>query len=190
MIASPSLTATSDLAAGLVPCDSLDLIPWIVLSVLVGVSIGAWLIRRIRAETFRRVCMSFDAWIVAFGLSALLRELHIVDGPASFLVLLVVIVIDAVLYQFFGAQSDARGFSRANQSERKASGERAIQAQGFSRASNSGRKASAERPGLIGRARPHRRPPQLTREQYQLSSHLPDDCTLNDAMFQVRGTGE
>jgi uncharacterized membrane protein YfcA len=101
-LAESSLTATSYLAAGLVTENSLGLIPWIVPSVLVGVPIGAWLIRRVRAETFRRVCMSFDAWVVAFGLSALLRELHIIESPAAFLVLLAVIVIDVVLlYRFF-----------------------------------------------------------------------------------------
>ena len=45
--------------------------------------LGAWLIRRIDAETFRRLCMSFDAWVVGFGLSTLLRALHIVEGPAA-----------------------------------------------------------------------------------------------------------
>jgi len=105
-LAESSLTATSYLAAGLVTPDSLGLIPWIVPSVLVGVPIGAWLIRRIRAETFRRVCMSFDAWVVAFGLSALLRELHIVDSAAAFLVWLAVIVVDAaMLYRFFTART-------------------------------------------------------------------------------------
>jgi uncharacterized protein len=73
-LAESSLTATSYLAAGLVTPDSLGLIPWIIPSVIVGVPVGAWLIRRVRAETFRRVCMSFDAWVVAFGISALLRE--------------------------------------------------------------------------------------------------------------------
>jgi hypothetical protein len=108
-LAESSLTATSYLAAGLVTEDSLRLIPWIVPSVIVGVPIGVWLIRRIRAETFRRVCMSFDAWVVAFGLSALLRELHIVDGPAAFLVLLAVIVIDVVLlYRFLAPLRSAR----------------------------------------------------------------------------------
>jgi hypothetical protein len=107
-LAESSMTATSYLAAGLVTSDSLGLIPWIVPSVLVGVPIGAWLIRRIRAETFRRVCMSFDAWVVAFGLSALLRELHIVDSPASFLVLLAVIVIDVwLLRRFFAASRES-----------------------------------------------------------------------------------
>jgi uncharacterized membrane protein YfcA len=96
-----SLTAVSYSAAGLVSRESLGLIPWIVPSVLVGVPIGAWLIQHVRAETFRRVCMSFDAWVVAFGLSTLLRELHVVNGASAFLVVPAVIAIDVWLYRFF-----------------------------------------------------------------------------------------
>jgi len=99
-----SLTAASYSVAGLVTRESLALIPWIVPGVVVGVPLGAWLIRRVRAETFRRVCMSFDAWVVAFGLSTLLRELHIVDSAARFLVLLAVIAIDAWLLARFVAR--------------------------------------------------------------------------------------
>jgi uncharacterized membrane protein YfcA len=102
-----SLTAASYSAAGLVTRESLALIPWIVPGVLVGVPLGARLIRRVRAETFRRVCMSFDAWVVAFGLSTLLRELHIVDSAARFLVLLAVIAIDAWLLARFFARGRA-----------------------------------------------------------------------------------
>jgi hypothetical protein len=35
--------------------------------------------------------MSFDAWVVGFGISALLRELHFVDSPAAYLVLAAVL---------------------------------------------------------------------------------------------------
>jgi uncharacterized protein len=108
-IAESSLTAVSYSAAGLVTSESVALIPWIAPSVIVGVPIGAWLIRRVEAETFRRVCMSFDAWIVAYGLSALLREMRIVESAAAFLVLVVVAVIDAwLLYRFFLARESAR----------------------------------------------------------------------------------
>jgi uncharacterized membrane protein YfcA len=100
-LAESSLTATSYLGAGLVTPESLALIPWIVPSVLVGVPIGAWLIRRFRPETFRRVCLSFDAWVVGFGLSALLRELHVIESPASFLFLFAVVVVDAVMLRRF-----------------------------------------------------------------------------------------
>jgi hypothetical protein len=71
-------------------------------SILIGVPIGTWLIRRIRHETFRRVCMSFDAWVVAFGISTLLRQLSLMPGWSAYWVLIVVVVIDAVLlYAFF-----------------------------------------------------------------------------------------
>jgi len=60
------------------------------------------LIRHVRSETFRRICMSFDAWIVAFGISALLRDLGIVDSAAAYLVLAAVALLDAwLLYRFF-----------------------------------------------------------------------------------------
>jgi hypothetical protein len=52
--------------------------------------------------------MSFDAWIVAFGLSKLLKDLHLVDGAAAYLVLAGVIVLDAwLLYRFFAVHAAA-----------------------------------------------------------------------------------
>ena len=104
-LAESSLTAVSYTTAGLVSSSSLTLALTIVPSVALGVPIGAWVIRHVRAETFRRVCMSFDAWVVAFGISTLLRELHLVEGPEAFLVLAAVIAFDAwLLYRFFTAQ--------------------------------------------------------------------------------------
>ena len=75
----------------------------------IGVPIGAFLIRHVRAETFRRVCMSFDAWIVAFGISTVLRELRIVESQAAYLVIAAVTILDAwLLYRFFsGRQADS-----------------------------------------------------------------------------------
>jgi uncharacterized membrane protein YfcA len=107
-IAESTLTAGSYAAAGFLTRDTLGLIRWIVPSVAVGVPIGAWLIRRLDAETFRRVCMSFDAWIVGFGLSTLLRELRIVESAAAFLVLGAVGAIDLLLLYRFFMQRSAR----------------------------------------------------------------------------------
>ena len=91
--------------AGLFTLTSVTLSASIVPSLLIGVPIGAWLIRRVDAEVFRRTCMSFDAWIVGFGISTLLQALNIINGPAAFLVLGVVGLIDALLlYRFFTVQ--------------------------------------------------------------------------------------
>jgi len=101
-LAESSFTAVAYLAAGLFTGGSIALIPQILPSVFVGVPIGARLIRRMPAETFRRLCMSFDAWVVSFGVSTVLRDIHIVDGPAAYLFLLAVTLIDAwLLYRFF-----------------------------------------------------------------------------------------
>jgi uncharacterized membrane protein YfcA len=103
-LAESSMTAVAYLWAGLFVRQSFALVPWIVPSVAIGVPIGAFLIRRMRAETFRRICMSFDAWVVAFGLSRLVRDLGFVAGNAGYLILLGVILLDAwLLYRFFHA---------------------------------------------------------------------------------------
>jgi uncharacterized membrane protein YfcA len=104
-LAESSMTAISYWYFGLFTAPSFALVPWIVPSVAIGVPIGAQLIRRMRAETFRRICMSFDAWIVGFGLSKLLKDLKIVPDARAYLLLAAVIVVDAwLLYRFFGHQ--------------------------------------------------------------------------------------
>jgi hypothetical protein len=101
-LAESTFTALAYLTAGLIGTPSLQLIPQILPSVLIGVPIGAFVIQRMRAETFRRICMSFDAWIVAFGVSSVLRDVKIVEGPRAFLFLAVVMIIDAwLLWRFF-----------------------------------------------------------------------------------------
>lgn len=101
-LAESSMTAIAYLSASLFSAQSLGLIPWIVPSVAIGVPVGARLIKRLRAETFRRVCMSFDAWVVAFGLSKLLHDLRLIDLAAAAALLLAVILFDCwLLYRFF-----------------------------------------------------------------------------------------
>jgi uncharacterized membrane protein YfcA len=101
-LAEASFTAIAYWYAGLFTRQALALVPAIVPGLLVGVPLGVWLIKRIDAETFRRICMSFDAWVVGFGISTLLRVLHIVDGPAAYGVLATVASIDTfLLYRFF-----------------------------------------------------------------------------------------
>jgi uncharacterized protein len=111
-LAESSLTAVAYLWAGLFTAPSFGLVPWIVPSVLLGVPIGAQIIQRMRPETFRRICMSFDAWVVAFGLSKLLHDLRLIAGTQAYLVLLAVIVLDAwLLYRFFSS-AENQGVSR------------------------------------------------------------------------------
>jgi uncharacterized membrane protein YfcA len=104
-LAESSFTAVAYLGAGLYNAESLGLIPFIVPSIAIGVPIGAQIIQRIRPETFRRICMSFDAWIVGFGLSSLLKELRLVESNLAYLVLVGVGILDTwLLYRFFAVQ--------------------------------------------------------------------------------------
>jgi hypothetical protein len=99
-----SLTATAYYYAGLYTAESFGLVPYIVPSILIGVPAGALIIQRVRPETFRRVCMSFDAWVVAFGLSTLVNDLGLVPAPSSYGILVAVALLDAwLLVRFFAA---------------------------------------------------------------------------------------
>ena len=107
-LAESSMTAAAYAYAGLFTPTSFALIPWIVPSIMIGVPIGGFLIRQVDAETFRRICMSFDAWVVGFGLSKLLQELRLVQGPPAYIVLGVAGALDTwLLLRFFSAESRA-----------------------------------------------------------------------------------
>jgi hypothetical protein len=104
-IAESGLTLVAYIAAGFVVRDSIALVPQIVPAVAIGVPIGAVLIRRIEAETFRRICMSFDAWIVAFGIATLIRDLRIAPIVVAYIIVAAVVAVDAwLLYRFFRRQ--------------------------------------------------------------------------------------
>jgi len=80
----------------------------IVPSVAIGVPIGAYLIRRVNAETFRRICMSFDVWVVGFGLSRVLTELGFLSSPMAYSFWLAVILLDGYLmYGYFSGMRRA-----------------------------------------------------------------------------------
>jgi hypothetical protein len=74
-------------------------------TVAVGIPLGAYFIRRMDAETFRRICMSFDAWVVGFGPSRVLIDLGLMESPWAYGVMAIAILIDAyLLYIFFIVQ--------------------------------------------------------------------------------------
>jgi uncharacterized membrane protein YfcA len=105
-VAESALTAALYARAGLFTPTSMSLLAAIVPSVIVGVPIGAFLIRHVREESFRRVCMTFDAAIVSLGVSVLLRALHVVDSSAAYAPFVAVVLFDVfVLYRFFRTQS-------------------------------------------------------------------------------------
>lgn len=100
-VAESGLTALAYYQLGLFTAEAMQVGSWIVPSVLVGIPLGAWAIRRLDAETFRRVCMSFDVWVVGFGLSRILITLKLAQSPAAYAAMAVAGAIDLVLLYFF-----------------------------------------------------------------------------------------
>ncbi len=82
-VAESTLTAVAYYFLGLYSVASAQLLPYIVPSVLVGIPLGTYLISRMDPEVFRRLCMSFDAVVVGFGMSRVLVELKLVPSVQS-----------------------------------------------------------------------------------------------------------
>ncbi len=102
-LAESTFTATAYYFAGMFVTESVGLFPYILPSLVVGIPLGVRIIRHVRPETFRRVCMSFDAWVVGYGISTLLQQLALVEGAPAFSVLTTAGLVDAwLLYRFFG----------------------------------------------------------------------------------------
>jgi uncharacterized membrane protein YfcA len=113
-VAESSVTAILYYQLGLFIAESENILLVFIPSALVGVPLGAYLIRRLDAETFRRICMSFDAWIVGFGLSRVLIELNLMETPWAYSVMAVTILIDIyLLYIFFRKKSGVRATTSA-----------------------------------------------------------------------------
>jgi len=105
-LAESTFTAVAYYFAGMFSTESAALLPYILPSLAIGIPLGVRIIRQVRPETFRRVCMSFDAWVVGYGISTLLRQLHLIESNAAFSVLAAVGVIDIwLLYRFFRHQT-------------------------------------------------------------------------------------
>ncbi|WP_407151261.1 sulfite exporter TauE/SafE family protein [Bradyrhizobium sp. ORS 86] len=101
-----SVTAIVYYKLGLFVSESASLLYVFVPSVVLGIPAGSYIIRRIDAETFRRICMSFDAWVVGFGLSRVLIELKLMESPWAYSVMAATMLIDlCLLYTFFMAHA-------------------------------------------------------------------------------------
>jgi hypothetical protein len=100
------LTALVYYALGMYMPASVGLIPLMLPGVLIGIPLGAVLVHRMGSETFRRICMSFDAWVVGFGLSWIVEKLGLIQSPASYSIWLGAGVLDGyLLYRYFAARS-------------------------------------------------------------------------------------
>jgi hypothetical protein len=86
---------------GLLTRESAGILPWIAPGVLIGFPVGHLLVEKIGVETFRRICMSFDAYLVSFGLARTLTSAGVAPATA-YLVMIVTAIIDVrLLWGYF-----------------------------------------------------------------------------------------
>ena len=100
-VAESSVTALVYYQLGLFITESANLLLVFIPCVLVGIPLGAYFMRHVDSETFRRICMSFDAWVVGFGLSRVLIELDLMASPWAYGVMAVTMLIDVYLLVVF-----------------------------------------------------------------------------------------
>jgi len=108
-VAESVLTAIAYYHLGLYAVESQNIFWAIVPSVLIGIPLGAYVIRKLDAETFRRVCMSFDVWVVGFGLSRVLIDLKVMQGSLAYSVMAAAVLLDLyLLLNYFKCISTTR----------------------------------------------------------------------------------
>ncbi|MEO8551461.1 MAG: sulfite exporter TauE/SafE family protein [Kofleriaceae bacterium] len=96
-----TLTLVAYLWLGTLSRESAVLVGYLAPGVLIGLPFGFFLIRKLNAETFRRICMSFDGWLVAFGLARVVSKLELMPTLWAFQFLSATAIIDAVLLRRF-----------------------------------------------------------------------------------------
>ena len=94
-----ALTAVVYGVLGLYSSASVKLVVPLAPAVLIGLPLGAYLIRYMNSETFRRVCMSFDAWVVGFGLARSIIGLKLLGPHGAYAIWAAVILFDLYLLQ-------------------------------------------------------------------------------------------
>ena len=101
-IAESYFTCVSYYLLGLFTTNSISLFKVISPPVLIGIPVGMFIVTKVAVETFRRVCMAFDAGIVGYGLSATLPTLFGINWAVGDLLFVAVLFLDVrLLYRFF-----------------------------------------------------------------------------------------
>ncbi len=100
---------TEFLGAKLISAPSIELIPFLIVPILIGIPLGTWLLGRVSRDVFTRFVMAMDGLVVSFGLSQVLLKLKWVVSAVSDLIFgaiaTVVVALAAYsLYRLPGAQ--------------------------------------------------------------------------------------
>jgi hypothetical protein len=96
---------------GLFTATTLQLFTWVAPPVLIGIPLGMFVVKHVQVETFRRICMSFDSWIVGYGLAVVLGNLFGLLNLGYAIWALIIGIDAALLYKFFRSKRFKAKFS-------------------------------------------------------------------------------
>ena len=100
-----TLTFISYTLLGIFTPDVLVTVAYVAPIIVVFTLIGHYLVRVLPREDFRRLTMSFDAWIVGYGLSNVLSKMRPLPDPYNYMPLIMIVTIDSLLlYRYFTVQ--------------------------------------------------------------------------------------
>ena len=86
---------------GIFNAESLKLFAWIAPGVIVSMSLGAFLLGKLDPSVFRRLCISVDVWIIAFGLTRSILVYKWLPSFICYFVFLFLVFFDGVvLFRF------------------------------------------------------------------------------------------
>lgn len=83
-VAESSFTVVTYMSLGLFSSAAINLIPFFVVPVLVGVPLGVFALRKMRPGIFRQLVMTADGIFVSFGLSKVLQTLSYISPAQSY----------------------------------------------------------------------------------------------------------
>ena len=101
------LTAIVYLYFGFFNFESLEVLKIIIPCALIGVPLGSFVIGKLKSDNFRRVCISLDCWLIAFGLYKILEANHFTTKVLNIIICLTIVLTDAVSAYFHISQRRA-----------------------------------------------------------------------------------
>jgi len=100
-IVESAATITAYSLLGLFTAQTFQLFTYVAPPVLIGIPLGFMVAKSIGVDVFRRACMSFDAWIVGYGLAVSIGTLFGLINIGYGIWMLVIGIDAMLLYKFF-----------------------------------------------------------------------------------------
>jgi uncharacterized membrane protein YfcA len=89
---------------GIFTAQSLELFWWIIPGVVVGMPLGAFVLNKLEQLWFRRLCISIDVWLIAFGFGRALWSIQGLSMYVPITIFVAMAIIDAVNFRRFASQ--------------------------------------------------------------------------------------